>query len=191
LDGRLERVESRAETKSRSAKNLHLGPRPIRFGRHRTLPIDPDLVLKIEQNQNDINLCDQHGLLAQRVRTCPVWRWLSCRAQSSTPLLGLDEVWLERDDLRMNHYRALAYCLSMIFFGKPVSTKLVGVLGEENRGDRDDDDLAIERQRPHARIIGVAQYACLVGRATATGDLPKSRNPWPASRIGFYQRAIS
>ena len=68
---------------------------------------------------------------------------------------------------------------------------LVGVLGEENRGNSDDDDLAIERQRPHARIIGVARYACFVGRATATGDLPKSRNPWPASRIGCYRCAIS
>src|SRR6266478_1899277 len=29
---------------------------------------------------------------------------------------------LERDDFRMNRHRALAYCLSMIFFGKPVST---------------------------------------------------------------------
>jgi hypothetical protein len=69
--------------------------------------------------------------------------------------------------------------------------RLVGVLGEENRGNSDHDDLAIERQRPHARIIGVARYACFVGRATATGDLPKSRNPWPASRIGCYRCAIS
>jgi hypothetical protein len=68
---------------------------------------------------------------------------------------------------------------------------LVGVLGEENRGNSDDDDLAIERQGPHTRIIDVARYACFVGRATATGDLPKSRNPWPASRIGCYRCAIS
>ena len=29
---------------------------------------------------------------------------------------------LERDDFRMNRHSALAYCLSMIFFGKPVTT---------------------------------------------------------------------
>jgi hypothetical protein len=29
---------------------------------------------------------------------------------------------LKRDDFRMNHHRASAYCLRMIFFGKPLHT---------------------------------------------------------------------
>ncbi len=36
---------------------------------------------------------------------------------------------LERDDFRMNRHSALAYCLSMIFFGKPVPTHRVVARG--------------------------------------------------------------
>src|SRR5882724_4480988 len=68
---------------------------------------------------------------------------------------------------------------------------LVGGLGKQDGCNGYDHDLAVERQGPHACIIGVARNTLFVARVISTGDLPKPRNPGPASSVGVYRRAIS
>jgi Transposase domain (DUF772) len=68
---------------------------------------------------------------------------------------------------------------------------LVGALGKQDGWNGYDHDLAVERQGPLACIIGVARNTLFVGRVASTGDLPKPRNPGPASGVGLYRRAIS
>src|ERR1700730_7270784 len=60
---------------------------------------------------------------------------------------------LERDDFSSNHRPALALCLSMIFFRKPVPTFRDHALGPPTK------NRTVQRARPNPKLfVGIKQY---------------------------------
>jgi len=63
------------------------------------------------------------GLITDRARSAAIVRGTTTTGATITGTIAtIDEVELERDDFSSNRHPALSFCLSMVFFGKPVPT---------------------------------------------------------------------
>src|SRR5258708_4864677 len=96
-------------------------------------------------------------------------RSMNCEATTSSSgsiSAGSRDLPLKPDDSSSNRHRALSFCLSMIFFGKPVSTFPDHALGSNIKSISE----VMTRARPH---MWAGSFLFLLGRGTrARARLP-------------------